>query len=224
MLRSEAITIIKRGLGFRQTQDAAIVAALKQAQRDLEAGKTLPEWLMTTTPASITVTPGNAFIVLPVGFLRLHDDHEMYYLNSGGAQVFLPRRNYSEAYEAQIGSLHDPDSVVTPSTGVYPQVVVYLSNTRAQLFPTPTATTLTSVKLDHYAAAAVLDSEMENAWLKYAANYLVGMAGLQVAGDLRDRGAADKFSMMMKMGAQAYFAGVVDAELAGRPLIMGRNN
>jgi hypothetical protein len=53
---------------------------------------------------------------------------------------------------------------------------------------------------------------------------LIGIAGTQVAGDLRDAGAKQKFSEMAKMGAQAFFGAVIDEELAQRPLIMGRNN
>jgi hypothetical protein len=69
-----------------------------------------------------------------------------------------------------------------------------------------------------------LDTEIENAWLANAANYVVGLAGIQVAGDLRDKGAMDKFSMMAKMGGKAFLGDVIEDELAGRPLIMGRNN
>ena len=56
VLRSEAITTIKRGLGFRQTQDASIVAALKQIQENLEHGHTLPSWLLVFDVAFETLT------------------------------------------------------------------------------------------------------------------------------------------------------------------------
>ena len=66
MTRSEAILSIKRGLGFRQTQDTAILAALKEAQRNLELGKTLPPWLVEfDTP--IPITSGSNVVTLPTG-------------------------------------------------------------------------------------------------------------------------------------------------------------
>ena len=75
-----------------------------------------------------------------------------------------------------------------------------------------------------YKAATLLDSDIENAWLANAANYLIGLAGMIVAGDLRDQGAMQKFTQMAKMGGQSYMGDIVEDELAGRPLMMGRNN
>jgi hypothetical protein len=210
MLRSEAITIIKRGLGFRQTQDAAIVAALKQIQRDLEHGKTLPSWLLVFDVA-IPVTADATTVSLPTGFLRFHEDYPPFFVNSDGDVVNVPRRTSDEAIAAY-GSDDSGEA----------RVFVQRNATTIELVPPFTADT--TMYLTYYKAADVLDSEIENAWLANAANYLVGLAGVQVAGDLRDKGAMDKFSLMAKMGNAAYIGSVIDEELAGRPLIMGRNN
>lgn len=212
MLRSEAITIMKRGLGFRQTQDSAIIAALKQVQRDLEHGKTLPSWLLVFD-AAIPVVGGmpTATASLPTGFLRFHEDYPLWYVTSDGGVVSVPRRRSDEA----------GDAYAADDSG-YVQVFVQRNPTTIELIPAPTVDT--TFYLTYYGAAEVLDAEIENAWLANAANYLIGLAGMQVAGDLRDRGAMDKFGMMTKMGAQTYLAGIVDEELAGRALVMGRNN
>jgi len=213
MLRSEAVGIIKRGLGFRQTQDAAIIAALKQTQRDLEAGKTLPEWLVTY--AEPLATPaGVATVALPLRFLRLHEEYPPYYLNSSGAKVWLPRKNAIEATEAY-------PLTSNPSGTVYPHVTVFQAS-NIVLVPAPSAAL--TIYLTYYRGADVLDTDIENLWLANAANYLIGLAGVFIAGDLRDAGAASKFTMMAKSGAQAYLGNIVDDELMGRPLIMGRNN
>lgn len=210
MMRSEAITIIKRGLGFRQTQDAAIVAALQQAQRDLEHGKTLPNWMLEFD-AAMPVTANVSTVTTPSLFLRLHEEYQPYYLDTTGNRVYLPRKNLMEALDAYKGS-----------TLTLPQVFVLLNNTTIKLIPTPV--TSFTMWLTYYMGEPILSSEIENAWLKFAPNYIVGMAGMSVAGDLRDAGALQKFSSMAKMGAQAFFGDVVEEELAGRPLIMGRNN
>src|SRR3982751_3369172 len=99
MLRSEAIGIIKRGLGFRQTQDAAIVAALQQAQRDLEHGKTLPNWMLEVD-SPIAVTANVSTVATPSLFLRLHEEYQPYYLDANGQRVYLPRKNLMEAQDA----------------------------------------------------------------------------------------------------------------------------
>jgi len=216
VLRSEAIAIIKRGLGFRQTQDAAIIAALQAAQRILETGRTLPTWLLVTGGA-ITVTPGIPDIVLPTGLLRLHDDHDMYYVNSSGGLTTLPRKNYGEAVEAY-------PVTSSPPSGQYPKVFVQITKSAGLLLPTPTVTTLTQVFLTYYKGAVKLDAEVENAWLLNAPEYLNGLAGLQVAGDLRDKDALAKFTTMYKAGLGSFLGDVVEDELAGRALVMGRDN
>lgn len=221
MLRSEAITIIKRGLGFRQTQEPTIIAALQAQQRDLEQGKTLPSWLLSYD-VPITVTANNATITLPSGFLRFHDDYEMYYTNADGANVFLPRKNYTEAYQAFVASGdEDGDLIETSSTG-YPSVFVARGKTSGILVPTPTVSF--TAYLTCYVGAAKLDSDIENAWLANAANLLIGLAGVQVANTLRDKDAVMAFTTMAKSGFASYLGDVVEDELAGRPLMMGRNN
>ena len=213
MLRSEAVTILKRGLGFRQTQDAAIIAALQAAQRDLELGKTLPNWLLAFDVA-VPVTANTAAITMPTGFLRFHEEYDLYYVNSDGYSITLPRKNPEEAVEAY-------PELTAVDIGGYPRVVVLESKTRGRLIPTPTVSF--TARLTYYKSADPLTSDIENAWLANAPNYLIGMAGMAVAGDLRDAGALQRFTTMAKLGGQGYMGDVVEQELAGRPLIMGRN-
>lgn len=220
MLRSEAISIIKAATGFRAGSDTTIIRALQTAQRDLEQGKTLPNFLLEFD-ASITVTADDPLVTLPTGFLRLHDDYDMYYVNSDLARVFLPRRNYTEAYQAYVASGEEDDSAAV-SDSAYPKVVVYRNSAQAVLIPTPTVSF--TAKLTYYKAAALLDSDIENAWLANSANYLIGMAGLHVAGPLRDKDAMSYFSMMLKAGASSHLGDIIDDELMGRGLVMGRNN
>lgn len=220
MLRSEAISIIKAGTGFRVNQDATIIRALQTAQRDLEQGKSLPNFLIEFD-ATIDVTANNDTITLPTNFLRLHDDYDLYYVNSGSARVFLPRRNYTEAYQAYVASGEEDDSVVT-SNSEYPKVVVYRNQTTAILIPTPTVSF--TAKLTYYKKAAVLNSDAENEWLANSANYLIGMAGIHVAGPLRDKDAMAYFTTMLKSGAASHMGQIVDDELMGRGLVMGRDN
>jgi len=210
MFRSEAITIIKRGLGFRQTQDAAIVAALKEAQRDLELGQTLPNWLLVFDEAVVT-TVGVATVALPTGFLRFHEDYPLYVIDDEGRRVSVPRKQQVEARDAY-------GSVTDGATRVFVQ------DTKARLTLLPTPTTVYSLYVTYYKAAVVLDSEVENLWLKNAPNYLVGMAGLKVAADLRDKAGVERFSKMAQIGNKGFLGDVVEDELAGRPLLMGRNN
>lgn len=216
MLLSEAIAIIKRGLGFRQTQDTAIIAALQAAQRILETGRTLPDWLLVTNEA-VVVTPGVPDIVLPPRLLRLHDDHDLYYVNTSGGLTTLPKKHYGEAVEAY-------PVASSPPSGQYPKVFVQITKDAGLLLPTPTVTTLTQVFLTYYRSAVVLNAEMENEWLLNAPDYLIGLAGMQVAGNVRDKDAIAMFTTMYKAGLGSFLGDVIEDELAGRALVMGRDN
>lgn len=222
MLRSEAIAEIKRGLGFRQTQDTTIIAALKSAQEILETGRTLPSWLLVYDQA-ITVTANSANITLPTDFLRFHDDYDLYRVDSNSTgRIFIPRRNYTEAYQAYVANGTKDDSAVIATTSSYPDVLVMRGKTAGLLIPTPTIGF--TAYLTFYKKAAVLSSDVENAWLLNNSNSLIGLAGIKVAGPLRDKGAMELFSTQYKMGQGSFMGDIVEDELAGRPLIMGRNN
>lgn len=220
MNRTTAVAEIKRGLGFRQTQDTTIINALQAAQRDLETGRSLPDWLLEYD-AEIVVTADNPNITLPERFLRLHEDYELYYTNSDGARVFIPRRNYTEAYQAYVAS-GDEDDVVDVNSSSYPQVWVKRGRTAGILVPTPTVSF--SAYLTYYKGAVLLDTDVENGWLANASDLLIGLAGIKVAGIVRDKGALEMFTTQYKLGQGSYIGEIVEDELQGRGLIMGRNN
>jgi hypothetical protein len=220
MLRSEAITEIKVGLGFRQTQDTTIIRALKEAQRILELGHTLPDWLIEYD-SPITVTADDPEVTLPTRFIRFHDDYQLYYTNSDSARVFIPRRNYTEAYQAYVASGEEDDSVDSPSSS-YPQVVVQQGQTAGLLIPTPTVSF--TAYLTYYKGAEVLDTDIENGWLANTPDVLIGIAGMRVAMILRDKGAMEQFNQRANLGGKAALGQIIEQELAGRGLVMGRNN
>lgn len=220
MDRTAAVQEIKRGLGFRQTQDSSIILALQSAQRILETGRTLPDW-MIEYDALISVTTGVPTFALPTRFLRMHDDYDLYYLNSDGARVFIPRKNYTEAYQAYVAS-GDEDDEVDVATSSYPQVWVQRSKTVGLLVPTPTVSF--SAYLTYYKAGELLTSDVENVWLANAPELIIGLAGINIAGMLRDKDALVYFTTKYKMGQGSFMGEVVENELAGRGLVMGRNN
>lgn len=220
MLRDAAVAEIKRGLGFRQTQTTSIIDALKQAQRTLEKGRTLPDWMLEFD-APIAVTAGDPVFTLPTGFLRMHEEYDLSYLNSNNATVFLPRKNFKEAYLAYISDGSE-DALVDPSTSNYPKVWARRGETKGYFFPTPQVSFTAS--MTYYKAGDVLDSNMENIWLREAPDLLIGLAGINIAGVVRDKDALTGFTQRYKMGLGSFIGAVVEDELAGRGLIMGRDN
>lgn len=217
MLRSEAILEIKRGLGFRQTQDTTIIAALKQAQRTLELGRTLPSFLRAT--GTSIVTADQESIALPERFIRFNEDIAPFWLNSDGAKVFLAVRRYDEAYAAYVAN--GTEDAIPATDYEYPQTIVLINKELASLLPVPT--TSFTLYINYYKGAVVLDAEVENTWLEFAPDVLIGMAGASVAGSIRDRDGMAAFAARRDMGLRGLLGDIVEDELAGRPLVMGRN-
>ena len=94
-MRSEAIAEIKRGTGYRATQEPTIIAALQQAQRELETGRTLPKMLLKT--ATLAYTASGSIVTLPVDFLRFSGNYPIHYRNSDNAVIELPILSADEA-------------------------------------------------------------------------------------------------------------------------------
>lgn len=209
---SQAITEIRSGMGFRTTLESTIIRALNSVQRGLEEGLSLPEFLLVYD-AEITVTADDANITLPSGFLRLHDSYEMYYVDSEEGRTYIPLRNDTEARSAY-GDVEDSTHAI---------VWVRRSKTAGILVPTPTESA--TYYLTYYKAEPVLSTDVTtNKWLDNLPDVMVGAAGLEVAQAARDKDAMGFFQQRLNRGERIRMGGIVDSELQGRPLIMGRNN
>lgn len=210
---SSALTEIKRGLGYRTTLDTSIVGALNSVQRGLEQGVSLPDFLLVFD-AAISVTADDENITLPTGFLRMHDKYDMYYVDDEGGRNYLPRRDEQEARESY-ASATDP---------TYPRVWVRRSSTEGILIPTPSISD--SYFLTYYMAEPVLSigSVTENKWLDNLPDIMIGGAGLQVTTAIGYKEGIDYFKQYLARGEKSRMGGIVENELQGRGLIMGRNN
>lgn len=210
---SEALTEIKRGLGYRTTLDSSIVGAINSAQRALEMGVSLPDFLLEFD-APITVTADDETITLPEGFLRMHDEYDMYYIDSDLGRVYLPRRGEQEARVAY----------ANPTTPTYPLTWVRRSNTAGILVPAPSESG--TYYLTYYKAEPVLSvgGTTENKWLDNLPDIVIGTAGLQVTTGIGYKEGIDYFKQYLARGEKSRMGGIVDAELQGRGIVMGRNN
>lgn len=213
MNKSTAIAEIRRGLGYRTTLETTIVGALASVQRTLERGGSLPDWLIVYD-AEITVTADDPGIALPANFLRMHDDFDLYYTDSDEGRVRVPKRNDAEARDAY-ASVTDAE---------YARVWVPRGRTAGILVPTPTASA--TYYLTYYKKADDIGeaSVTTNEWMDNVPDLMVGLAGLEVMGAARDKDAQLFFQQRVQRGQRTLLGDIVDGELAGRPLIMGRNN
>lgn len=208
---TNALRDMRRGLGYKTALDVSLIDALNSVKRTLEQGVSLPDFLLVYD-APITVTADSEVIALPTGFLRMSDKFDMYYINSDNGRVKVPLKTEAEG-RAAYGDLTDKQyasvwALRLPSAGV--------------VIPVPTLSA--TYYLTYYKAADdfALGNET-NLWLTYLPDILVGTAGLEVCDAIGYKEGRTYFQNRLVRGEKARMGGIVDAELQGRGLIMGRN-
>lgn len=210
MLRDVAVTRIQDGLGFATRQSDKIVLRLQEAQRELEMGKTLPPFLLQEAQ-TLTLLIGTNSVALPAGFLRIDDQFRPYFIGTGATSpTFLSvKRAYTDALDA-----------VFDDTAAGPKVLVIGRSTISFI---NNADATYTIFWQYYKAADSLATNIENAWLANAPEWLIGEAGWRMAMDLRDKDAVTVFDNLRKTGRAAVFGEIVADEESGGPLVMGAN-
>lgn len=202
MNRSAAVARIHRGLGFRNDQEANIIACLQESQRKLEMGRTLP-WFLRVEDATLTLTAGNSVVALPTDFLRPIDDEPMRYSVTGDTRLrYIERKELNQALQT-FGS--------TDARG--PEVYALRSNS---FFFMPLPDVNYTVTYSYFKRADPLTTDIENAWLANAPEVLIGDAGLTLSYDLRDQDAVKIFTTMRDEAGGALFREIVAREEAAR--------
>lgn len=210
MLQSEAVTRIQDGLGFVSRQEAKIILRLKEAQRELEKGKTLPPFLLQETQ-TLALLANTATVALPTRFLRIDDSFRPYFVATGEtAPTFLSvKRSFTDALEANV-----EEGATGPRVMVIRRTAIDFINNADKNY---------TVYWQYYKGAVVLDSNIENEWLANAPEWLIGEAGWRMAMDARDTQGVQIFDAMRKSGRAATFGEIVAGEESSGPLIMGAN-
>lgn len=180
MMRDEAVTLIQRRIGFRSDKADVIVKHMKDAQTRLEETQPLP-WFLITEKASATTTAGEERCGLPSDFLAAYENEHLYYLDADGKWVALCK------IDAQHGRL----TYTEPG----PPEAYALDDEYFRLFPTPDDSY--GLRLVYYGQDQVLDSNIENKWLKHAPFSIIGLAGEAISQDLRDRRAMEFFQNLI---------------------------
>lgn len=206
MQRDTAVARIQRGLAFRTDLSNEIVDALKEAQRKREAGKT-PPWFLLNEDQPLSITA--ATINLPVDFWRTGRKEKIKVTIPGSVlPAMIPRYDLDDAI-ALFGAL-----------GSGAPVNAYVLRTLTlRFFPAPNTTY--SAVWSYYKHDQVLDTNIENLWLKYAPDLLIGDAGMIIASDLRDQAAVAIFQGLQATGEREAFVETVLRELDDYPLHMG---
>lgn len=209
MTRDEAVTRIQDGLGFASRQSDKIILRLKEAQRELEKGKTLPQFLLQLD--LLFVLTGTDAVNYPTGFLRIDDSVTPYRFDTDGRIVYLSV--VRDLRDAQINFLGLTETSA-PAVMVLRNNAIYFVNTLDANY---------TIIWSFYKKADVLDTNIENLWLLNAPEWLIGEAGWRMAMDARDKDAVVVFDNLRKTGRAAVFGEIVASEEASGPIVMGGN-
>lgn len=210
MLRSEAVARIQQGVGFRTDLASTIISALQEAQRELEGGQTLP-WFLKIEDQPLAPSVANlGNVPLPTDFLQFDKDEGPYYTSTDLGTVYLPHKPFDEA-----------KVFYSESAAGGPQAFT-LRSTTIKFWPVPDATY--SVTATYYKRAALLSSDITNAWLTTCPELLVARAGLIVAIDLENETSSKKFAAMFTKWQSWLIAQMADREESAGPRAMGRNH
>lgn len=207
MLRSEAVARIKEGLGFRDDLDDTIVARLKESQRLIEKGRSLPFFLVEES-ATLAVPSGSADVALPTGFIREKGREGLNYYSS-----IEFKNNFLEKLNFNVGVAR----FVNVSAGV-PRAYALR---KATLKFWPNRDAAYNLTWSYFKAGDVLSTDIENVWLANAPNILIGHAGASLAKDLRDESAVSVFNAMYVEAWNGAFAEGIMRDEENAPLYVG---
>jgi hypothetical protein len=219
--RTEAVARISDAIGWRavgHNKEDAIIRRLQEAQRMLEKGKTLPRFLLEED-YEVTLAQGDHSIPLPTGFLKFFDENLLHYTSTDtNLATYLSPMDYITAVK-NVEAQQRPDEIAITTRA--PEVFVLRKNTIDFI---ATANTDYIIHFDYYKAADLLTADIENVWLQYASDWLIGEAGVRIAADLRDVDAVQLFNQMRNEGRQAVFNDIIESELQSSPIVIGSQN
>lgn len=215
----DAVTRLNEGLGFRAAghlQEPMFIRRIQEAQRDLEAGKTLPRFLLQENQP-LFLAAGTHNVTYPGGFIRDDDDNRIHYTPvDSNVPTYLKPMRYNDAVRTMaMRQRPDEPQLTTTSPRVY-------------VFRNFDIDFITVADIDYnftwnyYGQSGLLFTAGDtNTWLQYAPEWLIGEAGERIARSLRDADALAEFQEMKTKARAAIFGDILADEDMMGPLQMG---
>lgn len=178
MTRNEAVAMVKQVLGFMQSRDLTIIANMQTQQTKLELMPTKP-WFLVEHLASLATVSGQAYVALPTDFLEEYEEGGLYLVDPDsdpvGQLVDIEKDDFDQLTRAFKG-----EPAGRPAAYA-------LVDDRLWLFPTPDEAF--GLKFSYYRKGILLANDVENEWLKWVPELLVGKTARVMAAALRDANA-----------------------------------
>lgn len=204
MTRDEAVAKIQQIMGHRGDLITQIQEQLKQVQRDLESNPELPFFMRTVSDPALATAVGVATVAKPTGFIREWDEAPFSML-------------FEDRY---VGLVKDSPAYLRQRYVDATRPMGY-SEIGASFYLYPTPMQIYSLQMVYYGRQAVLDSNIENGWLEFLPNLLIGQAGFIVASGVRDAKASEVFAAMASAGTAKLNTMTTAQDEAGSRRIMG---
>lgn len=215
MDRDAAISRIKRKLSFRTgtSLDATIVEALIDAQRKLEnSAIILPNGMRNPVPwflyelVPIPLVAGQSSYDFPDGFIKEVEDLPPNVENDDSQELTLIKTIPVAARDVLV-------AVDGP-----PQVYYIVGETFVVL---PVPDQAYTWNLPAYMKDDPLDTNIENKFLKWVPDLMIGVAGAEIAGDLRDKNAKAEFQELIVAGGVMLWDQKLSQEMTNRRTAIG---
>lgn len=194
MLRDDAAGIAQTLLGFRGDQVANFATMFQFVQNQLEMGPIRP-WFLLQEDSLVRTAIGDERIEIPADFIAECDELPLRYRPDDyptDDEVQLRKDSY-ELLKKNFA----PSTILPGVTQQIPQAYARVGY-YFRIFPLPDANY--AIRLIYYAKDTVLSSNIENKWLKWSPDILIGKAGKLLATGLRDAGAYGEFAKMEAAG------------------------
>lgn len=207
MTRDEAIALVHRGLGFRSDQTQNIIASLVKAQTMLEHGEELP-WFIVSEDETLSLSSATQSVDLPANFIREVEDT--------GLNDF-----YVQDYSRLVKVDYDVGAAMYATATITSEFPRHYAIREASFYFWPAVSTDTTLVWSYYARQESLLSAAGNVWLDKVPYLLVAMAGKDLASDLRDISATQKFAADEQTWRRSYLNALAARQTANQPMSLG---
>lgn len=193
MLRDTAVSIIAQRLGNRTDLDAKIVTEMQLVQDTLERAELLPFFLLTEM-ATTQTTAGEERVAIPSDFLKEFEEGALWYYNSGESPSWKPlaRKNIQDVKGAFTSDEETGAPQYYTLTGNYYRIA-------------PVPDDVYILKQFYYAKDTVLSSNVENNWLKFAAEWFICETGVRISAYIQNDKMVQLFARDLAKAKDAFW-------------------
>ena len=188
MTRDEAVALIRKRMSRFTTNavlDGYIVDEMKAYQQKLEEKPFLP-WFLLEESSSISMTIGEERVPLPSDFLKEEEGDALWLEDAQGTEYRLEKNDYDYMRKRYTANARPVNyAIIGPYFRLRPKPDIAYT-----------------LRMIYFKNDAVLTTNIENQWLKYASDLMIAGTGVVIASQYtKDMKSAQMF---MEQEAEAY--------------------